>query len=329
MNWKLLRYSVIILFVFFAAWQLKGQLKELSHLPRILQNTKTLYVYLGLVSLAISYLADGFLSQVILRITGFSLKFLDTLRIAILDIFASQTLPLGDLGVMATTFYFYRKLRVPVANIIFLSFLWGFLSILAFGSFLFVSLPLIPAHHFLRSSFNLAIFLVILTVFGILSLTLVIPTFRYPIQQLISKIIKKPFGEIDLQETFLTNIKLLIRNKLWFVVAILLAYLYIVSQMGILYFSLSAFNLHPKFAVVIFAFVISRLFSWITLAPGGLGASESSLTIILLGFSLEAPSVLAGVLLYRLITFWIPFVLGGFTYATLLRRFRDLKDLTS
>ncbi len=55
------------------------------------------------------------------------------------------------------------------------------------------------------------------------------------------------------------------------------------------------------------------------ITPGGLGVVEGSLTVALVAFGGgEAPTV-AAVLLYRLISFWVPLPIGGVCYLGLLR----------
>jgi len=46
------------------------------------------------------------------------------------------------------------------------------------------------------------------------------------------------------------------------------------------------------------------------ITPGGLGVVEGSLTIALVAYGGSTASIVAGVLLYRILSFWLPVPLG-------------------
>lgn len=54
--------------------------------------------------------------------------------------------------------------------------------------------------------------------------------------------------------------------------------------------------------------------------PGGLGGAEAGLVAGLAAYGVQANIALAGVLAYRFITFWLPFVFGGLMFALLRRQ---------
>ena len=60
------------------------------------------------------------------------------------------------------------------------------------------------------------------------------------------------------------------------------------------------------------------------ITPGGLGVVEGSLTVALVAFGGGQAATVAAVLLYRLLSFWIPLPLGASCYAYLLRARRRL-----
>jgi len=68
---------------------------------------------------------------------------------------------------------------------------------------------------------------------------------------------------------------------------------------------------------LLLAYGAGQLASSLPITPGGLGVVEGSLTIALVAFGGPAPSTVAAVLLYRLISFWLILPLGWGTWASL------------
>jgi uncharacterized membrane protein YbhN (UPF0104 family) len=60
-------------------------------------------------------------------------------------------------------------------------------------------------------------------------------------------------------------------------------------------------------------FVVTLLSAFVPV-PGGVGVVEAGLTGALVAAGVDAPSALAGVLVYRLITYVVPIVLGALLY---------------
>ena len=60
-------------------------------------------------------------------------------------------------------------------------------------------------------------------------------------------------------------------------------------------------------------FVVTLLSSFVPV-PGGVGVVEAGLTGALVAAGVDAPTALAGVLVYRLLTYVVPIVLGAVLY---------------
>jgi len=69
-----------------------------------------------------------------------------------------------------------------------------------------------------------------------------------------------------------------------------------------------------SWAEVLVSFSFARLVTAIPLTPGGVGVVELALIGSLTGFGGDRPEVVAAVLIFRLFTYVLPIVLGGFTY---------------
>ena len=90
------------------------------------------------------------------------------------------------------------------------------------------------------------------------------------------------------------------------------------SAVGILVFdllsllaALTAFGVHVTTATVVTAYVVVALVSLVPVTPGGLGLVEGGLFALLLVRGVPAASLMAGVLTYRLVSYWLVVLMGG------------------
>ncbi|MGA3220175.1 MAG: YbhN family protein [Acidimicrobiales bacterium] len=95
------------------------------------------------------------------------------------------------------------------------------------------------------------------------------------------------------------------------------------SDCACLAFAFIAVGADVPWAGLLLAYCGGQLAVNLPITPGGLGVVEGSLTVALVAFGGgEAPTV-AAVLLYRLISFWVPLPVGGVCYLGLLRARRQ------
>jgi uncharacterized protein (TIRG00374 family) len=92
---------------------------------------------------------------------------------------------------------------------------------------------------------------------------------------------------------------------------------YWITDAACLWTALHAVHLHVKFSVVILAYVGGTLASWVPLLPGGLGAVEAVVPAILHHFGVPLTVGLAGTLLWRGLSLFLPAIGGAFAYASL------------
>lgn len=65
------------------------------------------------------------------------------------------------------------------------------------------------------------------------------------------------------------------------------------------------------------AYGLANVLAVIPITPGGLGVVEATLTSLLVGFGTPRGVATLGVIVYRLVNFWLPIPLGGLTYLSL------------
>jgi len=68
---------------------------------------------------------------------------------------------------------------------------------------------------------------------------------------------------------------------------------------------------------LVVAFGLANVLAAIPLTPGGLGVVEAILTSALVGFGTPRGAAVLGVVIYRLVNFWLPIPVGGLAYLSL------------
>jgi hypothetical protein len=82
---------------------------------------------------------------------------------------------------------------------------------------------------------------------------------------------------------------------------------------------LRAFGADPSFAHVAVVYLIGAAVGSAAPVPGGLGVTEAALIAGLVGFGVPSGPAVAGVLSFRLLTFWLPIIPGGLVFRHLTR----------
>src|SRR5207237_6872123 len=83
---------------------------------------------------------------------------------------------------------------------------------------------------------------------------------------------------------------------------------------------LAAFGAHAGLAKVVVVYLGGSAVASVSPTPGALGALEAALVAGLAGVGVAAGPAVAGVLAFRLITFWLPTVPGFFAFRVVRRR---------
>ena len=104
-----------------------------------------------------------------------------------------------------------------------------------------------------------------------------------------------------------------IRLMLGALSALLLNFVYIIAFFA----SIKAFGGEISFATAAFVYLAGATIGQLAPVPGGIGAVEATLIAALTATGLPSGVALSGVLLYRVVTFWLPVIPGWFSFAYL------------
>jgi uncharacterized membrane protein YbhN (UPF0104 family) len=86
-------------------------------------------------------------------------------------------------------------------------------------------------------------------------------------------------------------------------------------NVGCLWASAVSTGLHPSFVSLLIIFSLGTGVGTITPTPGGLGGFEAGLVAGFVAFHYSSAEALAAVLLFRLVSYWIPLVVGAVTFS--------------
>ena len=84
--------------------------------------------------------------------------------------------------------------------------------------------------------------------------------------------------------------------------------------------ALHAFGAYPSLLMVAGAYLAGAAIASVSPTPGGLGAMEAALVAGLTRLGVTAGPAIAGVLAFRLVTYWLPIVPGAVAVRVLRRR---------
>jgi uncharacterized protein (TIRG00374 family) len=87
-----------------------------------------------------------------------------------------------------------------------------------------------------------------------------------------------------------------------------------------LFASIEAVHGHVALADIFTLYVTSSLVSAVAPTPGGIGATEAFLLLGLSSMGMHLPQAAAAILIYRLLSFWLPMLPGGFSLHLINKR---------
>lgn len=314
---RFFRWFLIAVLIVLAVYHLKPYFADFQQIPDFVKNVNYLWLTLSALAIVGQYFGDGWLSQILLSITGHKISLRQTIKIASIDVFAAHILPIGETGVIAAAAYFYKKLGVGNQGIIFLTIAWGIITntvlvIFLIASMLFLStLPNIPIHISYLVKAAAVIILIAAAAAYVFRKTIIIFTSERFAENKIFAELQKFFQNLEQHKSNLLKEKLLVLE------ALAAALIYFAANIASLYFCFLAFGAAPQIAIVAFAYLLSLVASFITLAPAGIGTSEATMILVFLQFGINPPAATASVLVFRLFAFWLPIPAGLLAYTSL------------
>jgi len=328
MKLNYLRHIFSVVVIILAGWFLYAKFKGTYYdIPLVFKEANLALLWILVLLQALSYVSDGWLSQILLRIAGFRVGFKNTLSVAVLGVLGGQIAPL--FGGTMLIFYFYKKLKLPSGTILFLTTSWTLCNFaVAFFFFVFslffmpksdlslISQPAVTVILFLSLALTLLIYFLMKQGGRYLMALL---DFLARFLNRVGKAFKKghlvdPAKPRKFVSDFYQSYNLLISNKRRLPEIILASTMYYLTNILTLYFAFWVFGYHLTLTTVIFGFTLASILTVLALIPATPGVMEASLTVVFLKLGIPAHIALLTIVLYRLLSYWLPLPLSAFLY---------------
>lgn len=330
---------IVILLVGIGIWFLIPKILGLKDTLQLLDKIKYWAFILALVAEMFFYIGSAIITRTVLRMTGDKLKFFDVLKIAVMDSFSVQFLPLGTFGEAAVDYYFYRAKNVRTSHIVLMFVARTIIVWLAFAFIYLIGVAFSPINSQLGPEKLLIVwliyFLALIIFFYLIylyfkkdQLLKKASVFAHFVNRL-SPLFK--FRKIEMQkipglvDKVYEATSILARNRRLQISAALGALFFWGGDIFCLYFAFLGFGYRPALAMVIFTYAIARILATISFIPGGVGITEASMSLIFIGFGVPAPTALAATLIFRFLTFWLPIPIGFFSFLSLQKEYIKMK----
>lgn len=234
------------------------------------------------------------------------LRYFSTLLVAVAGAFAGKLLPAGA-GGMTLNFLYLRKNKHPRAEAISIVAANNIVGMLAHG-LLLLTVVLVFGGALPNTTMSPSQLILILAVIVATASALF----------LLRRRLNGAYKQIRIQ---LYRVLAIYGKQPWrIVLALLCAVLMTLCYCLCLYFAVHAVGSEISFVATISVFTIGAAAAGLAPTPSGIGAVEVGLVAGLVGFSLNTPTALAAVLLYRLVSFWLPFAIGAAALVLARRR---------
>jgi len=330
-SWKRI---VIILLVGIGILLLIPRIIGLKQTVELLKQVKYWAFGLALFSESFFYIGSTLLTRAVLRMTGDKLKFGDVLRISLLDSFSLQFLPLGSFGEAAVDYYFLKEKNVRTSHIVLMFIARTIIVYLIFTLIFLIGVGFSPTNPSLSHGTLLIILLIFIIAFS-LFFYLISLYFRRELlikranfaAMLVNKILKIFHKRIPIEripnliDKFYSAMGILAQNRRLQLSAFLGGLIFWAGDIFCLYFSLIGFGYLPHLPMVIFAYAVARVLALVSFIPGGLGVTEGALALVFIGFGIPSSVALAGVLIFRFISFWLTLPVGLGSFLSLQKKY--------
>lgn len=302
-GWKEVLAVIILLlaFVFF-----RSERHEMASIGPELQNADVWWILSGIVLTFLYVFLQGLMYVTSFRSTGLNIKLADAVGLFLKRNFLSIFLPAGGVSSLA---YLPRNIRTKgyqSSKIHQASAVYGFVGLL---TVLMVGIPLIGYAVFINKNFGDSWIGIVVLSAVLVGCYCIFISFRK--KNSFYLFFEKKFPKVirSAEEIFSSDID---RKQFWLTVLVSIA----IEFCGVfhLLIAMYAFGVPASFSAAAISYVVSVLLMIVSPFLRGLGAVEFSLTFILANFGYGHADGLGVTLLYRVFEFWLPLVLGIFSY---------------
>lgn len=280
-----------------AIWVLAPQIRELIDNRQTIQNLSLGWLIVGLVV----FLSSNIFAALVFQcISTKRLELMKNIQVQLATGFTNRLLPSGIGGVSTNSLFLIRSgYKRPAA--VSLALANNLIGFIAFCIVLILSGALAPSSLTKLFTDIPDIFLWITV--GLFVAMLATAAYSKKFRRQLTKSLKVSIAVI----------KSTVSRPIHLCLAILSSSGITLCFVGSLYFCLRSAGIELSPSELMIVFLASAVATSASPTPGGLGAAEVSMLVALEKLSVTGPSALAGVVAFRLITYWLP-ILPGYLF---------------
>lgn len=283
---------------------------------------------LSYVLMTMSY--DG-----IARAAGTPIGFVPMLRITFVSNIVNYIVATGGLSGFALRMYFFRQFGIPVGRAVTISFVQGLITNLTLLLFLAMGFVFLLTHESLGTAalVSAAVLLAVFVVATLLALLLLLhPGVRRRVlfwgleaSHVIAKRVlphhrtPRRLRLWRLQLNIERGFAFILTNWRHMVLPVIYIILDWVVTLGVLWGAFWCVHLRIPFPLVTVGFAVGILFSLVSLAPGGIGIMEGSMTTVFVALGVPIEQTVVAVLIFRIAYYGVPFLVSLAFFRSMLR----------
>ncbi len=321
-NFYLLFIVLVILLIIFKFDEIKNTLSLIKG-----QNVGLLF--LALIAQILTYFIGAFVYKNLLNIMGQYVNFFKLFKISIIMTFSNNMLP--SFGISGSSILFHslkNHHKVSEGKILIVigasstATAFAFLLVLLFGFFNLAikkNLEIVSFIFLVLSAIT-----IIINLFLIYDLVNNKKIFVNAIEKISTKILrlfKKEFNKkrfYHISEEFYEGFKIIKDNRYHFFTTLFFSTLKILLDVITIYLIFFSFNQKISVSIIIVGLLLGSILGLLSLLPGGLGIFEITTAGIYAAFGISFNIALAAVLLFRLLSYWLPNLVGFLLYRNTL-----------
>ena len=285
--------AVLLVALLVGIYYFLPQLKAFSHTFSVLEHSSWLWLFIGLIITALSFLSAAVTQYAAGNSIG---KLSDIVLLQFAGSFVNHFLPFNIGGVNLTTRY-YKKHGISQAQAMVMSTIPVVFGIITTVLMVAIISPITLVGYFNKvHSIHLSGWWLISAIAALVILAIVGIIYRGKVKTFILEALEGLKSVKNLKQ----------------LVALFLGSLAItLTSTAILFSSMKAIHTSAPLVAILALYVTSSLISNIAPTPGGIGAIEAVLVIGLVAMHLNLSQAAAITITYRFLTFWLPILPGG------------------
>lgn len=298
---------------------------EISKIPELLANLKWYYLIILLILEVLFLVNRGNIFQVLYNRLGIKLKLREATLLFTASYSANVLIPTGGFSGISVFLAHAAKQKNNKSRVLLINLLFYFINFVSLAFLLLFVMVYLFVVGKMENYYLISFAVLLLIILFFLSSIITFVYFPKTFEKYLRKILDIVNGILKIFKSGLSKDKIplvlieleylkksIILDSKLFWKPFWLFILGNVFEIACLYLIFFAFGVHPSLVALVAAYSIGLLFMIVSITPGGVGAVEAlmSLVFVSLGMPLEV-SILT-VLIYRIITFWLPLPVGIF-----------------